>query len=272
MMNVSRSNRLAMIGGGQMAEALIGGLLAAGRWASEHIVATDPSRARRDSLDSRFGVRVGRDNREAVASAETVILAVKPQVLSGVLQELRPCWDNHLVISIAAGIRLAWLSERLPACVRLIRVMPNAPALVGAGMSVLTLHGSATAEDKRLALGLFESVGRAVVLDEDLMDAVTGLSGSGPAYVCVALEALADGGVKMGLPRELARRLAVQAAIGAASCLLADSALLSRFQEAVVTDCPPAASGIEALVRAQAGSAMINAVSAAARRSRELGG
>jgi pyrroline-5-carboxylate reductase len=271
MMKASRSGRLALIGGGQMAEALIGGLLAAGTWMPEQIVATDPSQNRREALRNRFGLEVGTDNREAVAGAETVILAVKPQVLSDVLDELRPCWNNHLVISIAAGIRLAWLRERVPSGVRLIRVMPNAPALVGAGMSVLALHGSATIEDKRLALGLFESVGRAVVLEEDLMDAVTGLSGSGPAYVCVALEALSDGGVKMGLSRESAQRLAAQAAIGAASLLLASGSSPSRCQETVVADCPPASRGIEVLVRAQAGSALINAVSAATRRSRELG-
>jgi pyrroline-5-carboxylate reductase len=175
------------------------------------------------------------------------------------------------VISIAAGIRLAWLRERVPAGVRLIRVMPNAPALVGAGMSVLALHGSVAVEDERLALGLFESVGRAVVLEEGLLDAVTGLSGSGPAYVCMALEALSDGGVKMGLPRESAGWWAAQAAIGTASLLLAPGMSASRWQETVLADCPPAAQGMEVLVRAQAGSALINAVAAATRRSRELG-
>ena len=271
MMEASRKGRLALIGGGQMAEALIGGLLAAGTWTPEQIIATDPSEGRREELRARFGVGVGTNNREAAGGAETVILAVKPQILSAVLNELRPCWNNHLVISIAAGIRLAWLSERVPADVRLIRVMPNAPALVGAGMSVLALHGSATVEDQRLALGLFESVGRAVVLEEDLMDAVTGLSGSGPAYVCVALEALSDGGVKMGLPRQAAQRLAAQTAVGAATLLLASGSSPSRCQETVVADCPPAVRGIEVLVKAQAGSAVTNAVSAATRRSRELG-
>ncbi|HSE60176.1 MAG TPA: pyrroline-5-carboxylate reductase [Nitrospiraceae bacterium] len=271
MINTNRSGRLALIGGGQMAEALIGGLLAAGRWTPEHIVATDLSQDRRDVLRDLFSVEVGTDNREAVAGAETVILAVKPQVVADVLEELRSCWNHQLVISIAAGIRLAWLRERVPADVRLIRVMPNAPALVGAGMSVLALHQSATMEDERLALGLFESVGRAVVLEEDLMDAVTGLSGSGPAYVCVALEALADGGVKMGLPRASAQRWAAQTAVGAAAWLLAGGTAASRWQETVLADCPPAASGIEALLRAQAGSALINAVAAATRRSRELG-
>lgn len=271
MSNTNRSGRLAVIGGGQMAEALVGGLLAAGRWTPEQIMATDLSQGRRDVLHDRFGVGVGADNREAVAGTETVILAVKPQVVADVLEELRSCWNHHLVISIAAGIRLGWLRERVPADVRLIRVMPNAPALVGAGMSVLALHESATVDDERLALGMFESVGRAVVLEEELMDAVTGLSGSGPAYVCVALEALSDGGVKMGLPRASAQRLAAQTAVGAASLLLASGSSPSRWQETVLADCPPAARGIDALLRAQAGSALINAVSAATRRSRELG-
>ena len=172
---------------------------------------------------------------------------------------------------VPGDIVLLEAGDRVPADVRLIRVMPNAPALVGAGMSVLALHGSATVEDERLALGLFESVGQALVLEEDLMDAVTGLSGSGPAYVCVALEALADGGVKMGLPRASAQRLAAQTAVRAAAGLLEGGRAASRWQETVLADCPPAASGIEALLRAQAGSALINAVAAATRRSRELG-
>lgn len=271
MMKSGTCRRVACIGGGQMAEALIGGLLTAGTWAPHQIVATDPSKDRRDALQGRFGVGVATDNREAVVGAEVAILAVKPQVLPDVLEGLRSSWANQLVISIVAGIRLAWLSERMPAGVRLIRVMPNAPALVGAGMSVLAVHQSATEDDERLARGLFEAVGRAVVLDEGLMDAVTGLSGSGPAYLCVALEALADGGVKMGLPREAAQRLAAQTAVGAATLLLAPGTLSSHWRETIVADCPPASRGLEVLRKAQAGSALVNAVAAATRRSRELG-
>ncbi|MEX5215644.1 MAG: pyrroline-5-carboxylate reductase [Nitrospiraceae bacterium] len=271
MIQPDRHERLALIGGGQMAEALIGGLLATGTWKPDRIIATDLSRARREVLHDRFGVTVGTDNREAITGARVVVLAVKPQILADVLEELRSGWDNQLVISIAAGIRLAWLRERMPAGVRLIRVMPNAPALVGAGMSVLALHESTTREDERLAFGLFESVGRAVVLEETHLDAVTGLSGSGPAYVCVALEALSDGGVKMGLPRESAQRWAAQAAMGAAALMLTSDPAESCWQETVLADCPPASRGIEVLMQAQAGSALSHAVEAATSRSRELG-
>lgn len=251
--------RIGFIGAGQMAEALIGGMLSSQVCTASRIRASDPSAARRELMTQRFGIRVESDGRAVAEWADTVVLAVKPQVCAAVLADLAPHLSTHVLVSIAAGLRLSWLASRVPSTVRLIRVMPNAPALVGAGMSGIALHHTAIADDAALAKRLCGAVGRTVQVDEALLDAVTGLSGSGPAFVCVALEALADGGVKAGLPRDLAQRLAVAAATGAA-----------RLRQATPSSASPAVSTQRP--NEQAWSAVVaKAVTTAAQRSQELG-
>lgn len=257
-------SRLAVIGAGQMAEAFIGGLLAAGVCPAEQIRATDPSAERRDLIQARFGVAVGTNNAEAARWADLIVVAVKPQLFESVLVELRPGLSTQLVVSIAAGIRLAWMRDRVPTGVRLIRVMPNAPALVGAGMSALARDSSATDTDLAMARHLCEAVGRTAVVEEALLDAVTGLSGSGPAFVFAAMEALADGGVKAGLPRDVAERLVVATVSGAALLKLAD-------RNASAGDREPDRDGLRALDAGAFRTTVANAVVAAAERSRELG-
>ena len=247
-----------------MAEAFIGGLLAAGVCAAEQIRATDPSPARRDLTKARFGVVVGTDNAEVARWADVVVLAVKPQVCESVLLELRSGLSTQLVVSIAAGIRLAWMRDRMPTGVRLIRVMPNAPALVGAGMSALARDSSASDADLAMARRLCDAVGRTEVVEEALLDAVTGLSGSGPAFIFAAMEALADGGVKAGLPRDVAERLVVATVRGAALLKLAD-------RNASPGDREPDRDGVRALEAHAFRTTVANAVVAAAERSRELG-
>lgn len=248
--------RIGFIGAGQMAEALIGGIVSSAVCAASQIRACDPSAARRDMMAQRFGIRVEADGRAVVDWADTLVLAVKPQVCDRALADLAPSLSGHLLISIAAGLRLSWFSARVPRTVRLIRVMPNAPALVGAGMSGIAVHATATADDAALAQRLCGAVGRTLVVEEGLLDAVTGLSGSGPAFVCVALEAMADGGVKAGLPRDVAQRLAVAAASGAA-----------RLRQAV-----PSATGAPTRANERVwGAVVAQAVTAAAQRSQELG-
>lgn len=254
-----------------MAEALIGGLLGAKVCRPEGLRATDPSLSRRDVMRSRFGIQVGTDNAETAAWADVVVLAVKPQVSDSVLAELRPGLTEQLLISIAAGIRLVWLRARVPDRVRLIRVMPNAPALVGAGMSVLAPEAGLPADMTALAIRLCRSVGRAEVVEEPMLDAVTGLSGSGPAYVFAALEALADGGVKAGLPRDLAERLAVGTAAGTAHLLLEERPDRALTREDADHVRGPARAGREILHAGGFGAAVADAVVAAARRSQELG-
>ncbi len=256
--------RLGFIGAGQMAEAFIGGLLAAGVCNAAQIRAADPSAARRDLIQARFGVAVGTDNAEVARWAEVVVLAVKPQLFESVLLELRSGLSGQLVVSIAAGIRLAWIRDRMPTDVRLIRVMPNAPALVGAGMSALARDSSATDADLALARRLCDAVGRTEVVEEAWLDAVTGLSGSGPAFVFAAMEALADGGVKAGLPRDVAERLVVATVRGAALLKLAHRNTSPGDQE-------PDREGLRTLEAGAFRTTVANAVVAAAERSRELG-
>jgi pyrroline-5-carboxylate reductase len=215
-----RNKSIAFLGGGQMAEALIGGLVASQAAHPEAICATDPMAARRDLLKSRFGIRVGEENVAAVREADLIVLAIKPQAMPAVLSDVGPALSGKLVVSIAAGVTVAWIRERVAQPRALVRAMPNTPALVREGVTALAYQPDLSADDVRAVRSLFEAVGSVVAVEERLMDAVTGLSGSGPAYVFVAIEALADGGVKMGLPRATAQLLAAQTVLGAARMVL----------------------------------------------------
>ncbi|MGH7255764.1 MAG: pyrroline-5-carboxylate reductase [Nitrospirales bacterium] len=263
---------IAFIGAGQMAEALIGGLLAAQVTEPSALVAADPSGERRDLLKRRFGIRVGADNRDAAGSAQVVVLAVKPQVMETVLSHLAPVVAGRLVLSIAAGVSLDRLAAGLPGDTRLVRAMPNAPALVREGMTALAFAPGVRPEERDLARTLFEAVGRTIVVDEALMDAVTGLSGSGPAFVFVVIEALADGGVKMGLPRPVAETLAAQTVLGAARMLLDTKEHPGRLKDRVASPGGTTIAGLYELERAGFRNSLMAAVEAATIRSRELRG
>ena len=263
--------KMACIGAGQMAEALIGGLLAAKIAEPADVWATDPSEQRRDLIKQRFGIRVGADNHEAVRWADTVLLAVKPQVLGPVLTDLSSSLSGRLVVSIAAGITIQYVSDRLSAGARVVRVMPNAPAMVREGMSVLAFGATVTDADKAIVRTMFESVGRVALVDEPLMDAVTGLSGSGPAYIFMAIEALADGGVKMGLPRAVAELLAAQTAVGAARTILETGEHPGRLKDRVASPGGTTIAGLHQLELGGLRASLMAAVRAATERARELG-
>ncbi len=263
--------KLAFIGAGQMAEALIGGLLAAKACELGALWATDPSAERRDLIKRRFGIRVGEDNHEAARWSDVVALAVKPQVLGHVLTGIAPALEGRLVISIAAGISIPWLAARLPASVRVIRAMPNMPVLVREGAAALAGGSGVREEDLALARSMFEAVGRVVPVEERLMDAVTGLSGSGPAYVFLMIEALADGGVKAGLPRQAAEMLAAQTVLGAARLLLESGEHPARLKDRVASPGGTTIAGLHQLEIGGLRAALIAAVEAATNRSRELG-
>lgn len=265
------SHKIACIGAGQMAEAFIGGLLAAKIAEPADVWATDPSEPRRDLIKQRFGVRVGSDNHDAARWADTVLLAVKPQVLGPVLGDLSPLLCGRLIVSIAAGITIQYVSDRLSAGARVVRVMPNAPAMIREGMSVLAFGDTVTADDKQTVRTMFESVGRVALVDEPLMDAVTGLSGSGPAYIFMAIEALADGGVKMGLPRAVAELLAAQTAVGAARTVLETGEHPGRLKDRVASPGGTTIAGLHALEQGGVRASLIAAVRAATERARELG-
>lgn len=268
-------NKIAIVGAGQMAEALLVGLLSTASFDPSSLWATDQSAARRDLIKRRFGVRVGADNPEAVTWADAVLLAVKPQVLDMVLEEIAPALLDRLLISIAAGVPIARIrgivAGRASTGPRIVRVMPNAPALVREGMSVLAFGPDVTEEDERMVRMLFEAVGRVAVLEERLMDAVTGLSGSGPAYVYTAIEALADGGVKAGLPRSVAELLAAQTVLGAARMVLETGEHPARLKDRVASPGGTTIAGLHELERGGVRASLIAAVEAAANRSKELG-
>lgn len=262
---------IAFLGGGQMAEALIGGLLAARACEPTSICATDPVAERRDALRSRFGIHVGDNNTTAVREADLVILAVKPQAMPAVLSEVGQALTGKFVVSIAAGVTTAWILERVVAPRGIVRAMPNIPALVREGVTALSYQSDVQSDDLGAVRTLFEAVGSVVSVEERLMDAVTGLSGSGPAYVFVAIEALADGGVRMGLPRATAELLAAQTVLGAARMVLERGEHPARLKDQVAS---PGGTTITGLYQLEVGgmrSCLMAAVEAATKRSQELG-
>jgi pyrroline-5-carboxylate reductase len=267
-----RKKKIAILGTGNMGEALAKGLLRAGKIPAESLVCTDARSERREDVQKRYGVRATGDNRAAAADADIVVLAVKPQMMEVLLDEIAPAIDaTKLVISIAAGVPIAAIAHKLGAGVRIVRTMPNTPALVGAGATALARGPHATDADLEQALALFEAVGVAVVVEEHHLDAVTGLSGSGPAFVFMAIEALADGGVKVGLARPVAMALAAQAVMGSAKLLLETGEHPGRLKDQVTSPGGTSIAGVHALEQHGFRAALIAAVEAATRRSRELG-
>jgi pyrroline-5-carboxylate reductase len=264
--------RIAFLGTGNMAEALVKGLLRAGVASKDEILCTEPRAERREEIRARYGVTVTPDNLQAAGDAAIVVLSVKPQTMDHLLEEIAPAIDHSkLVISIAAGISISAVARKLGAGVRIVRTMPNTPALVGAGATALARGAHATEGDLAQAKALFEAVGIAHVVEEHLLDAVTGLSGSGPAFVFLAIEALADGGVKVGLARPVAMALAAQTVMGAAKLVLETGEHPGRLKDQVTSPGGTAIAGVHALEAGGLRAALIAAVEVAALRSHELG-
>ncbi len=262
--------RLGCIGAGNMGGALLRGLLAAERLQPQDLVFYDPDPKRRLELE-KMGVDAALDNAE-VMNSPLVVLAVKPQMLRSILEEIRDyAKPRHLVISLAAGVPLAVLEEYLQSS-RVIRAMPNTPLMVQAGMTALAPGSRATVEDLDLALDLFRAVGRAEVVDEAHLDAVTALSGSGPAFVAVFLEALADGAVKMGLSRNLALEFAAQTLLGTARLLLEKNLHPGVLKDQVASPGGTTIHGLHALEQGAFRTAVINAIEAATWRAQDLAG
>ena len=264
--------KIAFLGGGNMAEALIKGILAAGEAKAGQISVTDISTDRLEYLKKTYGILVQKSNKDALSLADIVLLCVKPQVIDKVLEEIAPAADSSkLVISIAAGITLARIEKALAANPRVVRVMPNTPALVLAGAAALAGGKNSTRDDLAMAQSIFNSVGRAVVVEEKLMDAVTGLSGSGPAYVFMIIDALSDAGVKAGLPRQLALELAAQTVYGAAKMVLETKEHPGKLRDMVTSPGGTTIEGLHALEKGKLRATLMNAVEAATARSKELG-
>ncbi len=263
---------IGFIGAGQMARALARGFQAAGLVPGERIVACDPvAEAGQAFVKAVRGAALATSNIEVVRQSDAIFLAVKPQSMPAVLAELAgQVGSGKLVVSIAAGVTLAKLCGGLKTD-RVVRVMPNTPALVGQGAAAYALGPGAAESDGQLVGKLLGAVGRAFAVDEKLLDAVTGLSGSGPAFVYVMIEALADGGVRMGLPREIAAVLAAQTVRGAAEMVLATGEHPAVLKDQVASPGGTTIAGLQALEDRGVRSALIAAVEAATRRSQELG-
>lgn len=263
--------QFGFIGAGQMATALASGWLRAGLADHEGCWAADPVEASRDAFAAATGIRTGSENRAVAAASDVVILAVKPQDMDGVLADLRPVLNaRHLVVSIAAGMTLARLAGGLDAGCRLVRVMANTPCLVQASAAAYTEGPNATPDDVALIDRLLNAVGRAFKVPEKLLDAVTGLSGSGPAFVFTMIEALSDGGVLMGLPRDVAATLAAQTVFGAAKLVLESGQHPAVLRDRVASPGGTTIAGLAALERGGARSAIMAAIEAATRRAAQL--
>jgi pyrroline-5-carboxylate reductase len=270
-MLVSAKGTLAVIGGGRMGEAIIGGLVAAEAYAPASITVAEPSASRRETLVAAHGVRAVVDGREALP-ADTVLLAVKPQVMDEVVRSLATALTpGTLVVSIAAGITCARLESLLPAGVAVVRVMPNTAALVRQGMAVVSGGEEATSEQVEAVREMFAAIGEAIVLDERYQDAATAISGCGPAYVAIFIDALARAGVRQGLTRDVSQTLAVQTLRGTVELLEATGQHPEQLVDGVAS---PGGSTIAAVEQLEAGgfrSAISAAVDAAVKRSKELG-
>jgi pyrroline-5-carboxylate reductase len=269
-MSLAENLKIGFIGAGKMATALAGGL-SAEFTTPEKILAADPSAEALQAFSRATGCRIAEDNAEVARESDVIFLAVKPQYMSAVLAEIGPLLPNHpLVISIAAGVSLATLEQGLAGKARVVRVMPNTPCLIGAGASAFAPGTGVSTDDARLVGDLLATVGLAFQLPESMLDAVTGLSGSGPAYVYQIIEALSDGGVRMGLPRETATSLAAQTLLGAARMVLSSGEHPASLKDAVTSPGGTTIAGLHALERGGLRGILMDAVEAATIRSREL--
>lgn len=263
---------LGFLGAGKMATALARGVIQAGLVTPQDVIASDPSEGARAAFAKETGAATTTSNTEVAKFAQVLVLAVKPDQTAGVLGSIREQFSaNHLLISIAAGVPLAKLEAGLAAGARLIRVMPNTPALVGASATAYAPGKSALPQDAELAQRLFSSVGLAFQLKEALLDAVTGLSGSGPAYIYMMIEGLSDGGVASGLPRDVATRLAAQTVLGSAKMVLETGMHPGALKDMVTSPGGTTIEGVHELEKGHIRGTLMSAVRAATEKSRKLG-
>ncbi|MEZ4256387.1 MAG: pyrroline-5-carboxylate reductase [Polyangiales bacterium] len=265
------SQKIAFLGAGNMAGALIRGLLHAKAANADQIFATDVRAPRLEELKKQHGIQVGSDNRAAAAWADVIVLATKPQSFPKLLPEIASATKGKLVVSVAAGVPIAVIEAALGDTTRVVRTMPNTPAVVDAGATAIARGTHANDPDVQIVQAIFDSVGLTVVLDEGSLDAVTGLSGSGPAYIFMIIEALSDAGVKVGLHRETAQLLAAQTVMGSAKLLLETGEHPGRLKDMVTSPGGTAIAGLHTLEQGSLRTTLINAVEAATGRARELG-
>ncbi len=268
-----RNKKICFIGTGNMGEALVSGLVCAKATDPENIICTDINELKLKKIAEKYKVKTSTDNVEAVRTSDIIIYAVKPQILASILKDTADSLDmGKIIISIAAGVPLAVIESCLNKDLRLVRVMPNIAAFVKESATAIAAGKHASQEDINLAKAIFDSVGKSVFIEENiLMDAITGLSGSGPAYIFLIVDALADAGVKMGLSRDDALFLSSQTVMGAAKLLMDTKEHPGQLKDRVTSPGGTAIAGIHTLEMGGLRTTLINAVEAATKRSRELG-
>ncbi len=268
-----KDKKIAIIGSGNMGEALISGLVCAKSCQPQNIVCTDIRKDKLKAIADKYGIHTSTSNVEAAQAADIIVYATKPQIMAAVLKETADCLDmSKIIISIAAGIPLAAISTCLQKKLRLIRAMPNIAVFVKEGATAIAGCEHTRPEDIEMAKEIFNSVGETLFIEENvLMDAITGLSGSGPAYIFLIVDALADAGVKMGLSREEALMLSTQTVLGAAKLLKETKEHPSQLKDRVTSPGGTAISGLHTLEKGGLRTTLINAVEAATNRSYELG-
>lgn len=267
------NRRIGMIGCGKMGTILLKGILSRQLATEGQIVVADVVKERLEEIHEAYPLVIRENNQNLIRQVDILILAVKPQNLSELLDEIADCVSSrHLVISIAAGISTSFIEKHLAKPIRVIRAMPNTPALVGEGMTALSRGSHATEEDMGTAVRIFEVVGLTVTVKENLMNAVTGLSGSGPGYVFIMLEALADAGVLLGLPRDVSLKLAAQTLLGAAKLYLQTGKHPGELKDMVTSPGGTTIAGLKALEEGRLRATLMAAVDSAARRSAALAG
>lgn len=261
--------KLGIIGLGKMGTALLQGILSSGLYQPDEIVGSDPYVKNNSSNKEYYNIKTMKDNTTVMKIADTIILAVKPQAMEIVSKEIAAYIKDKLIISIVAGITIESL-RKLTDTARIIRVMPNTPALIGKGVSAFSSADNIIDIERNIVRDILRSVGEVVEVEEKLMDAVTGLSGSGPAYIYMVIEALADGGVLMGLPRDLAQKLAAQTVAGSAKMVLETGKHPGELKDGVTSPGGTTIKAVEVLEEKGLRSALIEAVKASAERSKEL--
>ncbi len=263
-------SKIAFIGAGRMAEAIIAGVIRSRLFLKNDIFASDKDEKRLNYLAGSFGIKTFSDNTEAVVLADIVVLSVKPQIMASVLDDIKShAKTQQLYISIAAGVTIASIESKLPGC-SIVRTMPNAPCLVGEGMTALSKGKNSGEADMKIACDIFASLGKTIVLDESLLDAVTGLSGSGPAFVYRFIDALTDGGIKSGLSRNVASELANQTVLGAVKTIIETKKTPPQLCDMVTSPGGTTIEGLKILDEAKFSDIVADAVIAATKRAGEL--
>jgi pyrroline-5-carboxylate reductase len=264
--------RIGFIGGGKMAEALAKGIINASLSSVDKIIASDVDKKRCQILEKDTGIKTTQENKKITSESDIIILAVKPNIIGSILKELKnDITPKHLVVSIAAGIPLDFIESVLSKGCRVVRVMPNTPCLVGETAAGYALGKAATRDDGKLVGEILNAVGKSYLLEEKHLDAVTGLSGSGPAFVYTVIEALSDGGVKMGLPRDISTKLAAQTVLGSAKMVLETGMHPGELRDFVTSPGGTTIEGLHALEKGNIRNALIDAVETATKKSKKLG-